>query len=51
MNLKYTFINPNSVDCTAEVLLKTFVEANLSKVHDVIKTTIDTNKATEKIAV
>ena len=32
MNLKYTFINPNSVDCTAEVLLKTFVEANLSKV-------------------
>ncbi len=35
--LKYTFHNPNSVENTAEVLVKLFVEANKQKVDEAVK--------------
>ncbi len=35
--LKYTFHNPNSVEKTAEVLVKLFVEANKPKVDEAVK--------------
>ena len=37
ITLNYTFNNPNSVEDTAEMLLKLFIEANKAKVEEVIK--------------
>ena len=48
MKLNYTFINPNPIDSTAELLLKTFVESNHFKVEKAIKSNIErTDKLTE----
>lgn len=35
--LNYTFHNPNSVDDTAEMLIKFFVEVNKPKVDEALK--------------
>lgn len=35
--LNYTFNNPNSVEDTAEMLLKLFIDANKSKVEEAIE--------------
>ena len=40
MKLNYTFINPNPIDSTAELLLKTFVESNHFKVEKAIESNI-----------
>lgn len=37
---KYSFNNPNSVEDTAEMLLKLFIEANKPKVEKAIKTAV-----------
>ena len=48
MKLNYKFINPNPIDSTAELLLKTFIESNRSKVENAIESNIDrTNKFIE----
>ena len=41
IKLNYTFNNPNSVENTAEILLKLFVEANKSKAQEAIKKAIE----------
>ena len=44
--LNYKFNNPNSVEDTAEMLLKLFIEANKAKVEEVIKNAVnDSEKA------
>ena len=46
ITLNYTFNNPNSVEDTAEMLLKLFIEANKAKVEEVIKNAVnDSEKA------
>ena len=44
ITLNYTFNNPNSVEDTAEMLLKLFVEANKTKVEEAIKTAVDNSE-------
>lgn len=44
ITLNYKFNNPNSVEDTAEMLLKFFVEANKQKVEKAIKSTADNDK-------
>ena len=44
--LNYTFNNPNSVEDTAEMLLKLFIEANKAKVEEVIKNAVDDSEKT-----
>ena len=46
ITLNYTFNNPNSVEDTAEMLLKVFIEANKAKVEEVIKNAVDDSKKT-----
>ena len=41
ITLNYTFNNPNSVEDTAEMLLKLFIEANKPKVEEVIKNAVN----------
>ena len=46
VTLNYKFNNPNSVEDTAEMLLKLFVEANKQKVEEAIKNNVsDTDEA------
>ena len=46
ITLNYKFNNPNSVEDTAEMLLKLFIEANKAKVEEVIKNAVnDSEKA------
>ena len=47
ISLKYKFNNPNSVEDTAEMLLKLFIEANKTKVEEVIKNAVNDS---EKVA-
>ena len=44
--LNYTFNNPNSVEDTAEQLLKLFIEANKQKVDEIIKNAVDDGEKT-----
>lgn len=44
--LNYKFNNPNSVEDTAEELLKLFVEANKAKVEEVIKNAVNDSEKT-----
>ena len=45
LTLKYKFNNPNSVEDTAEMLLKLFIEVNKPKVEEAIKIAMeDSNK-------
>ncbi len=41
-NLNYRFHNPNTVEATADILLKIFIEANQNKAEEAIR------KATEQ---
>lgn len=41
---KYSFNNPNSVEDTAEILLKLFIEANKPRVEKAIKTTVQSSE-------
>ena len=43
---KYSFNNPNSVEDTAEMLLKLFIEANKPRVEKAIKTAVQSSKKT-----
>lgn len=43
---KYSFNNPNSVEDTAEILLKLFIEANKPRVEKAIKTTVQNSEKT-----
>ena len=45
--LNYKFNNPNSVEDTAEMLLKLFVEANKSKVEEAIKNAVNNGEETK----
>ncbi len=45
--LNYTFNNPNSVEDTAEMLLKLFIEANKPRVEEAIKNAVNNS---EKVA-
>jgi hypothetical protein len=47
ITLNYTFNNPNSVENTAEMLLKLFIEANKPKVEEAIKNAVNNS---EKVA-
>ena len=46
VTLKYKFNNPNSVEDTAEMLLKLFIEANKAKVEEVIKNAVNDSENT-----
>ena len=46
MTLKYKFNNPNSVEDTAEQLLKLFIEVNKQKVDEIIKNAVDDGEKT-----
>ena len=46
ITLNYTFNNPNSVEDTAEMLLKLFIEANKAKVEEVIKNAVNDSEKT-----
>lgn len=46
VTLKYKFNNPNSVEDTAEELLKLFIEANKPKVEEAIKSAVDNSTNT-----
>ena len=46
IKLNYTFNNPNSVEDTAEQLLKLFIEANKQKVDEIIKNAVDDSEKT-----
>lgn len=51
IRLSYSFNNPNSVEDTAEMLLKLFIEANKPKVEKAIKTAVqNSEKATSHSA-
>ena len=41
---QYSFNNPNSVEDTAEMLLKLFIEANKPKVEKAIKTAVQNSE-------
>ena len=43
---KYSFNNPNSVEDTAEILLKLFIEANKPRVEKAIKATVQSSEKT-----
>lgn len=43
---KYSFNNPNSVEDTAEMLLKLFIEANKPRVEKAIKTAVQSSEKT-----
>ena len=43
---KYSFNNPNSVEDTAEILLKLFIEANKPRVEKAIKTAVQSSEKT-----
>lgn len=43
---KYLFNNPNSVEDTAEMLLKLFIEANKPRVEKAIKTAVQNSEKT-----
>ncbi len=43
---KYSFNNPNSVEDTAEMLLKLFIEANKPRVEKAIKTAVQNSEKT-----
>ena len=42
--LNYKFNNPNSVEDTAEMLLKLFIEANKPKVEEAIKNAVENSE-------
>lgn len=44
--LNYKFNNPNSVEDTAEMLLKLFIEANKPKVEEAIKNAVNNSEET-----
>ena len=46
IKLNYTFNNPNSVEDTAEQLLKLFIEVNKQKVDEIIKNAVDDGEKT-----
>lgn len=46
INLNYKFNNPNSVEDTAEMLLKLFIEANKPKVEEAIKNAVNNSDET-----
>ena len=46
ITLNYTFNNPNSVEDTAEMLLKLFIEANKPKVEEAIKNAVSDSEKT-----
>ena len=46
ITLNYTFNNPNSVEDTAEMLLKLFIEANKAKVEEVMKKAVNDSEKT-----
>jgi hypothetical protein len=41
MKMNYTFHNPNPLDKTIDVLLKIFIDVNLPKVENAVKTVIE----------
>ncbi len=44
IRLNYSFNNPNSVEDTAEMLLKFFIEANKPRVEKAIKTAVQNSE-------
>lgn len=46
IRLNYSFNNPNSVEDTAEMLLKLFIEANKPRVEKAIKTAVQNSERT-----
>lgn len=46
IRLSYSFNNPNSVEDTAEMLLKLFIEANKPRVEKAIKTAVQNSEKT-----
>ena len=46
IRLNYSFNNPNSVEDTAEMLLKLFIEANKPRVEKAIKTAVQNSEKT-----
>ena len=46
IRLNYAFNNPNSVEDTAEMLLKLFIEANKPRVEKAIKTAVQNSEKT-----
>ena len=44
ITLNYKFNNPNSVEDTAEMLLKLFIETNKPKVEEAIKNAVENSK-------
>lgn len=44
IRLNYSFNNPNSVEDTAEMLLKLFIEANKPRVEKAIKTAVQNSE-------
>lgn len=44
IRLNYSFNNPNSVEDSAEMLLKLFIEANKSRVEKAIKTAVQNSE-------
>ena len=46
IKLNYKFNNPNSVEDTAEMLLKLFIEANKAKVEEAIKNAVNDSEKT-----
>ena len=46
--LNYRFHNPNTVEATADVLLKIFIEANLQKVQKAIQETAEQSSGEKK---
>lgn len=46
IRLNYSFNNPNSVEDTAEMLLKFFIEANKPRVEKAIKTAVQNSEKT-----
>lgn len=46
IRLNYSFNNPNSVEDTAEMLLKLFIEANKPRVQKAIKTAVQNSEKT-----
>ena len=46
IRLNYSFNNPNSVEDTAEMLLKLFIEANKPRVEKAIKTAVQSSEKT-----
>lgn len=49
--LNYRFFNPNSVEETAEYILKVFMEVNAEKVEQAIRKEMDENPALHSDAI